>query len=136
MADVAVVLLSEKATRCGTRDSEALMPIPVSSCSCSVRGRGGSGRTEGMDMIRANMTVLFLAAFAFSTSPGRADGVWSWSEEFCASATANVFDGGPVLSREGCGAQSNGFEFRIRVSDYTRPGSLGASAAAFTGSDL
>ncbi len=87
-------------------------------------------------MTRTNMTAIILLTCAIKVGAARAEGIWSWNEDFCASATANVFDGGPVMSQEGCGDVPDSPGFIIAADDDTRPGSLGASAMAFAESYL
>ena len=82
------------------------------------------------------MRFSFVIAWALLLAVGvsvRAEGVWFPSHEFCGSATANVFDGGPPLHESGCIADPGDLNESYVVNDFTQPGSLGAEASATSG---
>ncbi len=65
-----------------------------------------------------------------------AEGIWFPAHAFCGSATANVFDGGPPLHSEGCITDPSEPFIALGPSDFTQPGSMGASASASTESSV
>lgn len=77
--------------------------------------------------------ALILNVFA---GTARAGDIWQWTHEASGSASSNLFDGGPVISRSD---QTKGFDDDDMVSfatDITVTGTSGASTSASTRSSV
>ncbi len=82
----------------------------------------------------AFLTGLFVVAPGISVA--QADGIWQWTFEGSASATANVLDGGPPVARSGQTDRLDEGSFTVSATDQTGSGSLSAIASASGRSSL